>query len=68
VNKKKQKNFDYLKHVTRTVANPAGIKSFLLLFFKKEVLSSAFNFNSKLQYFGFVRMLGKWMTPSTGCG
>jgi hypothetical protein len=28
VNKKKQKNFDGLKHLALTVANPAGIKSF----------------------------------------
>jgi hypothetical protein len=41
VNKKKQKNFDLLKPLALTVTNPAGIKSFLLLFFKKEVLSSA---------------------------
>jgi len=40
VNKKKQKNFDSLKHLALTVANPAGIRSFLLLFFKKQVLSS----------------------------
>jgi hypothetical protein len=39
VNKKKQKNFDSLKHLALTVANPAGIRSFLF-FFKKEVLSS----------------------------
>jgi hypothetical protein len=39
VNKKKQKNFDLLKHFALTVVNPAGIKSFLLLFFKKEALS-----------------------------
>jgi hypothetical protein len=39
VNKKKQKNFDSLKHLALIVANPAGIKSFLLLFFKKEALS-----------------------------
>jgi hypothetical protein len=38
VNKKKQKNFYSLKQVARTVTNPAGIKSFLFLFFKKEVL------------------------------
>jgi hypothetical protein len=29
VNKKKQKNFDLLKHLALTVTNPAGIKSFL---------------------------------------
>jgi hypothetical protein len=39
VNKKKQKNFDYLKHLTLTMANPAGTRRFLLLFFKKEALS-----------------------------
>ncbi len=40
MNKKKQKNFDSLTHFALTVANPAEIKSFLLLFFKKEVLAS----------------------------
>jgi hypothetical protein len=39
VNKKKQKNFGSLKHLTPVVALPKGIRSFLLLFFKKEVLS-----------------------------
>jgi hypothetical protein len=38
--KKQQKNFDLLKPLTRTKTNPAEIKSFLLLFFKKEALSS----------------------------
>jgi hypothetical protein len=42
VNKKKQKNFDSLKHLALTVANPAGIRSFLLLFFKKEALTGRF--------------------------
>jgi hypothetical protein len=42
VNKKKQKNFDSLTHFALTVANPAEIKSFLLLFFKKEAFSSCF--------------------------
>jgi hypothetical protein len=39
VNKKKQKNFDSLKHLALPVTNPAGIRRFLLLFFKKEALS-----------------------------
>ncbi len=44
MNKKKQKNFDLLRALAPIVAKPAGIKSFLLLFFKKEALSSAQNF------------------------
>jgi hypothetical protein len=39
VNKKKQKNF-VLPAVANAGPTPTGIKSFLLLFFKKEVLSS----------------------------
>jgi hypothetical protein len=39
VNKKKQKNFDLREAVATPLPNPTGIKSFLLLFFKKEVLS-----------------------------
>jgi hypothetical protein len=39
VNKKKKKNFDSLKHLALTMINPAGIKSFLHLYFKKEALS-----------------------------
>jgi hypothetical protein len=39
VNKKKQKNFESLKHLALILANPAEIRSFLLLFFKKEALS-----------------------------
>jgi hypothetical protein len=35
VNKKKQKNFDLMKPLALTMTNPAGIKSFLLLFFQK---------------------------------
>jgi hypothetical protein len=39
VNKKKQKNFDLLRAVATPTPMPPRIKSFLLLFFKKEVLS-----------------------------
>jgi hypothetical protein len=38
VNKKKQKNFDSLKHLALTVANPAGIRSFCFFFSKKKRL------------------------------
>jgi hypothetical protein len=38
VNKKKQKNFDFLKLLAPTVAEPSGIRSFLLLFLKKKRL------------------------------
>jgi hypothetical protein len=40
VNKKKQKNFDDLKHLALIVVNPSENRRFLLLFFKKEVLSA----------------------------
>jgi hypothetical protein len=40
VNKKKQKNFDSLEHLALIVTNPTGIKSFLVLFFKKKPLPS----------------------------
>jgi hypothetical protein len=39
VNKKKQKNFDLLGAVAAASPKPAIPKSFLLLFFKKEVLA-----------------------------
>jgi hypothetical protein len=39
VNKKKQKNFYSLEHLALTEVNPTEIRSFLLLFFKKEALS-----------------------------
>jgi hypothetical protein len=40
VNKKKQKNFDYLNHLAPVVANPVGKHKFFASFFKKEALSS----------------------------
>jgi hypothetical protein len=39
VNKKKQKKFDDLKRLAPIVTNPTAIRSFLFLFFKKEVLT-----------------------------
>jgi hypothetical protein len=38
--KKKQKNSCYLRAVAPALPRPARIKSFLVLFFKKELLSS----------------------------
>jgi hypothetical protein len=40
----KARNFDFLKHFAGFIVNPAGIKSFLLLFFKKEPLSFVHRF------------------------
>jgi hypothetical protein len=42
VNKKKQKNFDYLTYLGPIFAKPAGKQKFFASFFKKEVLSSVF--------------------------
>jgi hypothetical protein len=39
VNKKKQKNFAFLKHLAMTVPNPTGIKSFLCAVFQKALLA-----------------------------
>jgi hypothetical protein len=43
VNKKKQKNFDSLKHLAPPSPTPTVNKNFLLLFSKKEALSSISN-------------------------
>jgi hypothetical protein len=47
VNKKKQKNFDSLEHLAPPLPTPTVDKSFLLLFFKKEALSSVFQTQKK---------------------
>jgi hypothetical protein len=44
VDKKKQKNFDLLGACAWQMPHPAFSKSFLLLFFKKEALSSLLAF------------------------